>query len=188
MIARSGGGGLRAREIMTSDTIAVRVSDSFQELARTLLGNDISGVPVVDAQQRVIGVASKTDLLQWCLAGGTGLGPDVLLEQLADEPFEAKLAELPPDRLGRVEDFMSTDPLTCSPDDSVGTVARRMAEQRVHRIIVVDRQGVLQGVITSLDLLKAFPQDDEVAERATERDLPHNAGREAEDAERSALS
>src|SRR5688572_11174336 len=119
MIARPNGPGLLARDVMSSEPISMHASDSFQELARTLIGNDISGVPVVDAQERVIGVVSKTDLLQWCLSGGTGLEPDVLMEQLSDEPFEAKIADLPPDRLGRVDDFMSRDPLTCLEDDPV---------------------------------------------------------------------
>ena len=52
---------------------------------------------------------------------------------------------------------MSLDPVTAEPDEPVGLVALRMAEEQVHRAIVVDEQRRVIGVVTALDLLKIFP-------------------------------
>ena len=59
--------------------------------------------------------------------------------------------------LGVVEDFMSDDPVTARPEESVGVVAHRMAEERVHRVVVIDDRDQPIGIVTTLDLLKVFP-------------------------------
>lgn len=140
-----------ARDIMTTDPITVDTTTTARELARVLTDNNISGVPVVNAQDRLVGVVSKTDLLQWCVTGGLGLGADDLLPTLAKRRADRF------DDLGIVEDFMSVEPVTCLPDEPVNAVAKRMAEEQVHRIVVVDERNEIIGIITSLDLLRVFP-------------------------------
>ncbi len=145
-----------ARDIMTPEPISVSTGTTVRELARILIENQISGVPVVDPQDRVVGVVSKTDLLQRCLDGPV---------DDADESFFVALAEGTDDRssfelqeLGTVEDFMSAGPVTVLPTDSVNEVARRMVEDRIHRVIVTDEEQHLLGIVTSLDLLMVFPE------------------------------
>jgi CBS domain-containing protein len=146
---------LRVRDIMTRDPVSVTPDITARELARTLADNQISGVPVVDPQDRVIGVVSRTDLLQWCVTGGLGLGAGDLLPSLASRRDRKRNM---PDDLGIVEDFMSDEPISCTADSPISAVAQRMAEERVHRVIVLDADGCLLGVVTSLDVLKAYPQ------------------------------
>lgn len=145
---------LRAADVMTNDPISVTPDISARELARVLADNQISGVPVVDPQDRVIGVVSRTDLLQWCVTGGLGLGAADLLPTLSKRPESVRSV---PDDLGIVEDFMTEKPVACSADTPVPIIARRMAEERVHRMIVLDEDGCLAGVVTSMDVLKVFP-------------------------------
>jgi CBS domain-containing protein len=148
-------GRLTVKDIMTRDPISVEPSLPARELAAVLADNNISGAPVVDVQDRVIGVVSRTDLLQWCVMGGFGLGSGDLLRNLA-VGRESRRAET--QDLGTVEDFMTSDPILTTADQPVDLIARRMAEERVHRIIVVDDDGCLEGIVTSLDLLKVFPK------------------------------
>jgi CBS domain-containing protein len=148
---------LTAKQIMTREPVSVTPDVTARDLAQLLADHQISGVPVVDPQDRVIGVVSRTDLLQWCVTGGLGLGAGDLLPSLARSP-NADRERRVPDDLGIVEDFMTEDPITCTADTPVSAIARRMAEDRVHRVIVVDDDGCLYGVVTSLDVLKAFPQ------------------------------
>ena len=63
------------KDIMTRDPVCVSPDTSAVELARILEANEISGVPVVDALDRAIGVVSKTDLLP----------PDMLDEWMAED-------------------------------------------------------------------------------------------------------
>ncbi|MCI0630401.1 MAG: CBS domain-containing protein [Phycisphaerales bacterium] len=142
------------KDAMIAKPISIVASASPRELARALIDHGISGVPVVDDDGEVIGVVSKTDLLQWCVRGGLGFGASDLLSSLADGGTGARLEAID---LGIVADFMTETPLTAEPDEPLSVVARRMAEYQVHRLIVIDEVGRLQGIITSMDLLRVFP-------------------------------
>jgi len=141
------------RDVMTVNPVYVTAITTPRQLAQVLVENDISGVPVVNGGNHVIGVVSKTDLLQWCVKGGLGFGASDLLRRLADGGG----TRVQPEDLGIVADFMNSSPLTASPDEPLTEVAHRMARKRVHRLIVLNEDGSLLGIITSLDLLEAYP-------------------------------
>jgi CBS domain-containing protein len=122
-------------------------------LARLFEENEISGCPVVSGEGRVIGVVSKTDLLRRCSEGTPDQPPGFLLEVISDGEDE----ELIPEPLICVDDFMTEGAATVSPSTPVGRVAALMVERRIHRAIVVDSENFPLGVITTLDLLGAFP-------------------------------
>jgi CBS domain-containing protein len=110
----------------------------------------------VDVQERVIGVVSKTDLLNWCVTGGLGFAATNVFAALADRPARRGRADV--EDMGIVEDFMSSEPVLATEGEPVASIAQRMAQEKIHRIIVVDEDGCLTGIVTSLDLLKVFPQ------------------------------
>ena len=143
------------KDVMTPDPVRVTRDTTASELARLLDANEISGVPVVDELDRVVAVVSRTDLLHRCVAGPVGSRPGTFFASLAEGL--AGGADLDPEELGTVEEFMSPDPVTATPDEPLGVVGRRMAKERVHRVIVVDEGQHVLGIVTSLDLLKAFP-------------------------------
>ncbi len=146
----------QVKDIMTSDPVCVSSDTTVRELARLLGANEISGVPVVDALDRVVGVVSKTDLLHRCLEGPLGSRPGTFFESLAEGLDMG--TDLDPEELGVVEDLMSCEPVTATPTEPVGVVAGRMAEHGVHRVVVVDDDRHVLGIVTSLDLLKVFPK------------------------------
>jgi CBS domain-containing protein len=147
---------LKVKDVMTREPLAVSPSMTLRELAQLLDTNEISGVPVVDTQDHVIGVVSKTDLIHRWLEGEDGSRAEPFGEVLDEEWGD--LASMMPDDLGVVEDIMSPDVVTATEDEPISAVARRMAEVGVHRIIVTDERGFLHGIVTSLDLLKVFPE------------------------------
>lgn len=154
------------RDIMTRNPVTVSPDDSIRQVASIFHLNEISGAPVVDEQNRIIGVVSKTDLLEWMIGGAAaGISPEDIMAVLADDTIEVD-TEVARNRLGTAKDFMSTQPLTASPDELVSTVAHRLAEQRVHRAIVINPDRTVAGVVTSLDLLKAFPRPHEFSQTA----------------------
>lgn len=141
------------KDVMTANPIRVSGDTTAREFARILDANEISGVPVVDALDRVIGVVSKTDLLHRCVEGPVGSTSGTFFESLAD----GRSAEFDSEDLGIVEEFMTPEPVVASCDDAIAGTARRMAEEGVHRVIVVDDERHVLGIVTSLDLLRTFP-------------------------------
>ncbi|NNF44884.1 MAG: CBS domain-containing protein [Phycisphaerales bacterium] len=143
-------------EIMTHNPICVTPTMTVRELAALLDADEISGVPVVDAQNRIVGVVSKTDLLHYCL--DASLRSDrSFFETLTDGLDPDELSEIDVEALGVIEQFMSTEPVTVSQEDSIFSVARRMTGTGVHRVIVTDEFGRVEGIVSALDVLRAFP-------------------------------
>jgi CBS domain-containing protein len=143
------------KDVMTRNPVCVGPATSAQELAEILEGNDISGVPVLDVQERLMGVVSKTDLIHRALDGPLGSAPETFFSALAGGLADG--THLDPNDMGGVEDFMSLDPVTADPDEPVSVVARRMAEEGVHRAVVIDDRRHVIGVVTTLDILRVFP-------------------------------
>lgn len=149
---------LKARDVMTADPVCVVPSTRIAELARILEEHEISGVPVIDQQGRVVGVVSKTDLVRRCAEGVDDIPPGYLFEVLSDQGQDEETSEVIPEPLVCVEDFMTEAPLTVAPEVSIAAIARMMFDRRIHRVIVTDEEGFPVGIITTLDLLGAFGQ------------------------------
>ena len=147
---------LTVEQIMTSNPVTVGPGDTLVEVARMLDANEISGLPVIDVTNCVIGVVSKTDVLHRAVEGPLGSRPASFFESIAEGLGRG--SDLDPEELGVVEEFMSTEFLSVSPDDSVSSVARRMSDMGYHRAIVVDADRRLLGIVTSLDILRVFPR------------------------------
>jgi CBS domain-containing protein len=146
----------RVRDVMTADPDCVTTGDSLRDVAKLLDENEISGAPVVDDQDRLVGVISRTDLLHRLLEGPVGSRADEdWLDLLTAD--SARSVDVDAIRLGVVDDLMSVDPVTAKADEAVATVAHRLAEKHVHRAIVVDARKRPVGIVTTLDLLRVFP-------------------------------
>ena len=126
---------MRASDIMQTGIVTVSPELSLREFERLLTQEDIGGAPVVDAGERVIGVASKTDIVR-----ALGDEREVLLAEVHDSAL-------------MVADIMTERVVTASPDDDVRKVAQQMLDGQLHRVVVADEERVV-GLITTFDLLR----------------------------------
>lgn len=146
---------IHVRDVMTADPVCAATGANLRDVARLLDEYEISGLPVVDDQERVVGVISRTDLLRRLLEGPAGARRDeAWLDLLTAD--SATSIDVDAARLGTIDDLMSVDPVTAKPEETLATVARRMADERVHRVIVLEGRRVI-GILTTLDLLRYFP-------------------------------
>lgn len=151
-----------AREAMTSPVITVTPTTPITEVARTLLDNEISGCPVVDIGGTLRGIISRANLMDHALSveggaltpmvrylvpGGDEMEEDEAFAPLAEEDYEV------PD----AQDLMTQDVVTVAPETPLHEAAAIMSGERIHRVPVLE-DGRVVGIITSLDLLKAFPR------------------------------
>lgn len=149
---------LKAKDVMSPDPVCVGPSVNIRELARVFEVHEISGVPVVDAQGKVIGIVSKTDLLRRCSEGTDDLPPGYLFQVLSEQGDDEEAADATPEPLICAEDVMTKGPLMVGPEVSASAVARLMFQSRVHRVVVVDQEKIPLGIITSMDLIGALPR------------------------------
>ena len=141
--------GLRAGDVMTSPAVACRDEAFFEEVAEFLAARDISGMPVVDSEGKVIGVISERDL-----AYALG-GPMVRLALRRHSQNPLHWAADLPREARRAKDIMTSPPLVVSVETELEEVARLMHVHQVNRIpVVVDDR--LIGVVSRGDVLGAI--------------------------------
>lgn len=149
---------MHVQELMTTPVLSIGPEASLKDVAVLFLERGISGLPVCDAENRVLGVISEGDILL------KESGPDS-----RNGPRLARLAG----RSGRggaksiattVREAMTTPAITISPRSNITEAARLMTEHAVNRLPVV--KGVeLVGIVTRTDLVRAFTRSDEEIER-----------------------
>jgi CBS domain-containing protein len=147
---------LHVQDVMIVPAVSIRASASVREAVGRLLGREFRALPVVDDDDRVVGVVSSGDLV-----GRGGLGARLeLLSAMSEEARHGFLKKLP---TTRVEEIMTREPATMRTTDTVAKATQVMAERRIKRLPVVDAEGRLAGVIARSDLLRAvgetYPRD-----------------------------
>jgi CBS domain-containing protein len=147
-------------EVMTNEVVQAHREMSYKEVARLLHENRISGVPVVDHDDKVVGVISETDLIHRQAAHAAREdGHRVRLPSLR----RSSRAALAKARATSAEQLMSTPAITVHPEQRVADAARMMERHRVERLPVVDEEDRLIGIATRRDLLRVFLRtDDEI--------------------------
>ncbi|MEE1816734.1 CBS domain-containing protein [Streptomyces sp. SP18ES09] len=138
-------------DVMTRKVVAVRPGAEFKEIVAAMERWQVTAVPVVDEEERVVGVVSEGDLL---LKEEFHDHRPGLLEQRDRLDATAKAGSR------RAEELMTSPPVTVGPGASLPRAARLMATHRVKRLPVVDARGVVKGVVSRSDLLKVFLRPD----------------------------
>ena len=152
---------MKVKDLMNEDVLAVEPETTVKEVASLLVEHRISGVPVVDETRKVLGVVSEADIL----LKERGADPEPrmlrsLLGAFADlDKLEARTAS----------EAMTSPAITIGSKKDLYQAARLMTEHGVKRLPVVDDRGVLVGIVTRGDLVKAFARpDDEIAREIEE--------------------
>ena len=137
------------RDVMTRSVVTIKRDADLHEAARILSENRISGMPVVDDNNRVIGVVSEADILILAGLKREHTFKDIL-RNILGEPVTAKKGG---DKVG---DVMGFPPITSKADDDIGEVAKILDDRRIKRLPVVDDEGKLIGIISRADILKVI--------------------------------
>ena len=172
---------MQVRDVMTRNVVTVRPDESILVAARLMLQHRVSGLPVVDDKEAVVGVVTEGDFLRRGEIGTTRRRPKWLEfiigpGRLADEFVRSS---------GRkVAEIMTPDPYTIDEDASLESVVEAMERRRIKRLPVV-RGGRLVGIVSRANLMHALasiaslaPQpavgDAAIRERALGALAPHH--------------
>jgi CBS domain-containing protein len=148
-----------AAELMTANPVSVREDATLKEALALLIDKGFSAAPVIDQAGRPVGVLSRSDILiheresphylkqapeffhkeDLITSEGEPLGKGFQVEQV--------------DRT-RVREMMTPAIFSVAPDTPAAQVVRELLTLNVHRLFVVDDNGVLVGVISTFDVLR----------------------------------
>lgn len=116
----------KVKDIMKTDLVTINQNDSVRQAVRSLVDHNITGLPVVNDNNRLAGVISEKDMLK-------------LLYNLEDGG-------------GKIRDCMTRDPVSFSPEDSLTDVAECFMNNPFRRVPIVS-DGKLVGIVSRKDIL-----------------------------------
>jgi CBS domain-containing protein len=140
------------RKIMKTDVRTAHPDSSIRDIAVTMCFNKISGLPVIDGEDRIIGIVSEKDILKRMYPR-----VDEFME-LGRVDFEALEQEYHDLVNLKAEDLMSRNVRSVSPDDPIMRAVSVMCVNRIRRIPVAEN-GKLVGIVSLGDAHKAIFQE-----------------------------
>lgn len=146
---------MKVSAVMTTDVKSLSPELSAKEALDILLDMQISGLPVIDKEGRLVGMFTEKGILKNILP--------TYLESVgkfiyADDPKGIKskvdnLASI------KVEDIMRKEVVTVDEDASLSEVARIMLTQKIRRIPVLNKEGKVVGIVARQDIVKALTKE-----------------------------
>jgi CBS domain-containing protein len=149
----------KATDLMSPNPVSIRAQATVAEATAMLTDRGFSAAPVIDEVGRPVGVISKTDLLIHDREGMTHLRP---IPEKEDTEARRAVWQSPLPWGFTVEqtdstlvgDIMTPVVFSVLPDTRVERVIEDMLGLHIHQLFVVDRDQVLVGVISALDVLR----------------------------------
>ncbi len=144
-----------AEDIMTTDCITVHPETDISEAARLLLEENINGIPVVDQDNRLVGIICQSDLVAMQMKIPL---PSMftLLDSLVPLASMSRVdREIRKITAARVEDAMTPEPLAVTRDTPLEELAQIMVDKKFHTLPVVENKKLL-GVVGKADVLKTL--------------------------------
>jgi CBS-domain-containing membrane protein len=126
---------LKIKDIMTPNVYTVDASASAEEAAWGFTRRHIGGAPARDGQGNLVGVLSSSDLVN-------------------PEPAQWIKGE------ATVGDLMNPDVISLYADDPAVAAVNEMAKRHIHRIVVLDADSQLAGIVTPMDVVRALARGD----------------------------
>lgn len=136
------------KNVMTKKVITIKSGSNLKMVSEILLKNRISGAPVVDKKGKLIGIISEKDVFKSLFPGFKELIEDVKL-WLSHEKLEERAKDV---RNILVDNVMIKEVITCDEDTPIMKAGSMMLARNIHRLIVVDEEGKITGVVTRRDI------------------------------------
>jgi CBS domain-containing protein len=162
---------VKVSEVMHREVATLHPDSPITAVVELLLDKDFTAVPVVDDQDKVVGMVSDNDLLT-----RGGMKVTISLKRATDLDYVRGLHDSLENPHHKVSEVMTRQVVTITPDAILARAARLMVEKHLKRLPVVDSDGKLVGILGRLDILNTIaavhlpqwhPEAHPVGEQAT---------------------
>lgn len=137
---------MKVRDVMTSNVKVVNYNEPVRDFLDKLAEYEISGMPVVDADGQILGVATMTDV-------GKGVQDPPLATEADRDFYDDNGGQSNALDNAKVADIMTEHVVTVCPESELSELAKLMSQSGIHRVFVVSGEEIV-GVVTSLDMVR----------------------------------
>jgi CBS domain-containing protein len=148
---------LTAKDIMTRDVVTVTPETTIQQLAKLLVQNQISGVPVVDESGALVGIVTENDLIRQNKRLHIPTVINFLDAAIYLESSKKFAEEVDRVTATKVGDICIRKVVTITEADTLTDIATTMAEKKVHLLPVMSGSKVI-GIVGKRDVVRAIAQ------------------------------
>lgn len=151
---------LSAADCMQRDIVTIGPDDTLRDALDLMTENHATGLPVMDGRGHCIGLVSATDILNYEQEHSDGMG-DATTGQHFNPDIQrwetVSLTAFGLEDFGdvRVGDVMARNLIAVERETPMQEVARKMLDAKIHRVLVLDEQQRLHGVVSALDFVRA---------------------------------
>ena len=146
---------MKVSQIMAKDVKSLSPEMNAKEALELLFKIQISGLPVIDQDGKLVGMFTEKDILSYILPSYIEKVGRFIYEE---NPKSTKKKFMELNKI-KVRQLMRKDVVTTTEDTSLCEVARVMLTQKARRIPVIDKSGKVVGIVARCDILKAFAKE-----------------------------
>lgn len=147
----------KIKDIMSSRVQCLMMDDTIQDAVAMMIDHGLSTVPVVDTQQKCIGILSRSDLTEVFLQEDSELSHVLDAPRLSLEWLSQSLETCD---VRQVKELMTYEVATIGADATLKKASQEMVRQRIHHLPVVDPEGQILGIVSAFDIVKAVAEAD----------------------------
>ena len=145
---------MKVKDIMTKEVVTVKENDTVEVAAKILIDKNLSGLPVVDENNRIKGIITEGDLIRR-IAKISGPSSIEILGGVLPLESKKKFIDRVNTHMGYlVKDMMTKDVITTTEDVNIEEIATLMVKEKIKRIPVVDDGKNMIGIISRRDIMK----------------------------------
>lgn len=156
---------LTAADVMQKDVLVAYSGDTLNDALRLMTTNHVTGLPVMNTHSKCVGVITATDILYYDQdradledEGQTGGTPYFDIESGQWDTLSGTAGSRESLSETRIDDVMTRDIIFVDPRTPLREVAQRMIDARVHRVLVLDEEFHLYGIISATDFVRLFSE------------------------------
>lgn len=145
-------GDIVAADIMNKKVVTVNKDRTVGELAKVLIKDKVSGVPVVDDENNILGIVTEADIIikETSLPFPLSFNYNFIKDYDSFTKTTKKYLET------KVKDIMTKNIKIANMDTPIEKVANMMINNDINRIPVADHHNKLAGIITRADIIKSM--------------------------------
>ncbi|RQD67421.1 MAG: CBS domain-containing protein [Tindallia sp. MSAO_Bac2] len=149
---------LKAKDIMVTDVMTVTEDQTVDQVIQLLMDHNISGLPVVDDENHVIGIVTEGDLIYRSKKLEIPRYFTILDSYIFFDNTK-KMEDQIRKMVGyRVKEIMTKDVVLVDAEDTVEEIATIMTKKNINRVPVT-QNGKLVGIVTRRDIIRAYSVD-----------------------------